>query len=64
MKIENCIACGQCMDFIVEARCPSRAFFFHKERGYGGAAIDPDKCNGCGKCIQEVECLGESIREN
>ena len=64
MKIDNCIACGQCMDFITSRGCPTGAFFFRKEKGYGGAAINIDKCSACGKCLKEVDCLGECIRED
>jgi len=60
MRIDDCISCGNCVDFITNKECPADAISLEGNQ-YKSAAIDQDKCIGCGKCFFDIECLGESI---
>lgn len=60
MIIEECIACGNCVDFIEKGYCPADAIFLSGNK-YKTAKIDQDKCIDCGLCLKEIDCLGEAI---
>jgi Pyruvate/2-oxoacid:ferredoxin oxidoreductase delta subunit len=64
MRISDCIACGQCVEFIMGAHCPTLALQLHTTSGYAGPIIDQDKCTGCGKCKEEIDCLNDSFEED
>ena len=61
MKIEGCISCGNCFEFISESRCPTGSFVVRATSGYAAAEIK-STCIDCGLCRDEVECLGECIK--
>lgn len=48
----GCVFCCTCIHV-----CPAGAITMDKD----GAAIDPDKCTGCGKCADE--CPSEAVVE-
>jgi ferredoxin len=60
MRIESCGGCGNCADF----KCPAGAFKYSSTHGYYSASIKADKCNDCGKCLKEIECLCEAITDH
>lgn len=63
MWIDSCIACGNCMDFIEEKKCPTDALFMDKYKGYSNAMIVQKKCTDCGKCKKEIDCLNDCFIE-
>jgi len=64
VKITDCIGCGNCQDFIESKSCPTDSIFMDKYKGYSNAVINQNKCNNCGKCKAEIECLGECFEED
>jgi Fe-S-cluster-containing hydrogenase component 2 len=60
MKIDGCISCGNCQDFIEEEKCPVRAISLHGSK-YKIAKIDEKLCLNCKLCKREINCLGESF---
>jgi len=50
--IETCVNCGACF-----YECPCDAI----TEGETRYVIDPDKCTGCGACVENIYCPGWAI---
>jgi len=60
MNVKDCISCGNCVDFALGEKCPTRAFVLVGVT-YKIAFIDQDLCINCGRCKEEIDCLNEAI---
>lgn len=55
---ETCLNCGGCID-----ECPQGAIIEGEEK----SSIDPEKCNDCGYCVENLFCPGfafEKVEES
>jgi len=64
MQIVDCSGCGNCMDLIEEKKCPRNAISMNKYHGYANCVIDSKKCNNCGLCKKNIDCLNDCFTDD